>query len=132
MAEFKVYTTEDKLTEKQALWIDSYFKTNDYTTASRLAGYTGSNDNLRAIGYQNSKRFKLLIENRRKEINAKIENQLIADLDEIYMYWSTSMRDKFKLDKDRLKASELLAKAKGAFVERVEVKNVDTDWFIDG
>lgn len=31
---------------------------------------------------------------------------------------------------DRLKASELLAKSKGAFIEKREVKVVDTDWFV--
>ncbi len=32
---------------------------------------------------------------------------------------------------DRIKASELLAKAKGGFIEKREIKVVDTDWFIE-
>ena len=30
----------------------------------------------------------------------------------------------------RVEASELLAKSQGAFIEKVEVNQVDTDWFI--
>ena len=31
---------------------------------------------------------------------------------------------------ERLKASELLAKSQGAFIEKVEVKEIETDWFV--
>ena len=31
---------------------------------------------------------------------------------------------------DRLRASELLAKSQGAFVEKMEIKTIETDWFI--
>lgn len=39
------------------------------------------------------------------------------------------MNDSNEKMNDRLKASEMLAKSQGAFVERVEVKPIETDWF---
>ena len=38
----KPYKVGDKLTVKQQKWIDEYIKCDDYTTASRNAGYTGT------------------------------------------------------------------------------------------
>ena len=128
---YKPYQKGDKLTEKQERWLDEYIKCNDYTTASRNAGYTGSNDNLRAIGYQNSLKFKDLLAERRQELSKEIKSDTIASLEEIFEYWTETFKDEYVKNSDRLKASELLAKAKGGFVEKVEVKKVDTDWFIE-
>jgi len=128
---FKPYQKGDKLTPKQERWIDEYIKYNDYTTASRNAGYKGSNDNLRAIGYQNSLKFKDLLNERRVELSKEIKNDSIATLEDIFKFWTDTFKDEDNKQADRLKASELLAKAKGGFVEKVEVKKVDTDWFID-
>lgn len=128
---YKPYKKGDKLTPKQERWIDEYIKCNDYTTASRNAGYSGSNDNLRAIGYQNSLKFKDLLTNRREELSKEIKKDTIASLEDIFEFWTNMFKDECNKDADRLKASELLAKAKGGFIEKVEVKKVNTDWFID-
>ena len=128
---YRPYQKGDKLTPKQERWIDEYIKTNDYTTASRNAGYSGSNDNLRAIGYQNSLKFKELLTERRKELSKELKKETVASLDEIFEFWTKTFTNKKEFMKNRLKASELLAKAKGGFVEKVEVKPIITDWFID-
>lgn len=128
---YKPYKKGDKLTPKQERWIDEYIKTNDYTTASRNAGYSGSNNNLKSIGYQNSLKFKELLNERRIELSKEIKKDTIASLDNIFEFWSNVFNDETNNMKNRLKASELLAKSKGAFVEKREVKVVDTDWFID-
>lgn len=127
----KVYKVGDKLTPKQQKWIDEYIKCDNYTIAAKNAGYSGTNRNLRSIGYQNSIKFKELLEARRKEISERIDSKNIAELEDIYEYWTKTFKDVSENTKDRLKASELLAKAKGAFIEKREVKVVDTDWFID-
>ena len=129
--DYKPYKKGDKLTPKQELWIDEYIKCNDFTTASRNAGYTGSNNTLRSIGYQNSLKFKDLINERRVELSKSIKKNTIASLEDIFEYWTDTFKNEDIKDSDRLKASELLAKAKGGFVEKVEVKKVDTDWFIE-
>lgn len=128
---YRPYKKGDKLTPKQERWIDEYIKCNDYTTASRNAGYSGSNDNLRAIGYQNSLKFKDLLNDRRLELSKEIKSNNVATLEEIFEFWTNVFNDKNEYMKNRIKASELLAKAKGGFIEKVEVKKVDTDWFID-
>ena len=132
MKDVKPYKAGDKLTVKQQKWIDEYIKCDDYTTASRNAGYKGSNDNLRAMGYQNSIKFKVLLDARRLELGETINNNNIAELEDIFEFWTKTFRDTNEDTRDRIKASELLAKAKGGFVEKVEVKPVVTDWFIDG
>lgn len=129
---YKPYKIGDKLTPKQERWIDEYIKCNDYTTASRNAGYSGSNNNLRAIGYQNSLKFKELLNSRREELSKELKKDSIASLEEIFEFWTKTFNDPMEDTKNKLKATELLAKAKGAFVEKREVKVIDTDWFIDG
>lgn len=128
---YRPYKQGDKLTPKQERWIDEYLKCNDYTTASRRAGYNGSNDVLKNIGYQNSLKFKDLIIDRRKELSKSLKKKTIASLEEIFEFWTDTFNNEDIKQADRLKASELLAKAKGGFVEKVEVKKVETDWFID-
>ena len=127
----KVYKVGDKLTPKQQKWIDEYIKCDDYTTASRNAGYSGNNDNLRAMGYQNSIKFKEILDARRLEISKQINNKNIAELEDIFEFWTKIFQNKREDTKDRIKASELLAKAKGGFIEKKEVKVVNTDWFIE-
>lgn len=129
--DYKPYKEGDKLTPKQERWIDEYIITNDYTTASRNAGYGGTDTTLKSIGYQNSLKFKDLIEKRRIELTSEIKNNSIATLDEIFTFWTKMYNDPTVSNRDKLKASELLAKAKGGFVEKVEVKQVDTDWFVE-
>lgn len=126
----KVYKEGDKLTPKQQKWIDEYIKCDDYTTASRNAGYSGSDTTLKNMGYQNSIKFKELLDARRIELSEKINNKNIAELEDIFEYWTNTFQNDLEDTKDRLKASELLAKSKGAFIEKKEVKVVDTDWFI--
>lgn len=127
----KPYKVGDKLTPKQQKWIDEYIKCDDYTTASRNAGYTGSDTTLKNMGYQNSIKFKEILDARRLELSEKINNKNIAELEDIFEFWTKTFRDNREDTRDRIKASELLAKAKGGFIEKKEVKIVDTDWFIE-
>jgi len=127
----KVYKKGDKLTPKQQKWIDEYIKCDDYTTASRNAGYTGTDTTLKNMGYQNSIKFKELLDARRLELSEKINNKNIAELEDIFEFWTKIFQSNVEDTRDRIKASELLAKAKGGFIEKKEVKIVDTDWFIE-
>ena len=127
----KPYKVGDKLTPKQQRWIDEYIKCDDYTTASRNAGYTGSDTTLKNMGYQNSIKFKEILDARRLELSEKINNKNIAELEDIFEFWTKTFKDNREDTRDRIKASELLAKAKGGFIEKKEVKIVDTDWFIE-
>lgn len=125
----KVYKPGDKLTPKQQKWINEYIKCDDYTRASRNAGYTGDDISLKNMGYQNSIKFKEILDARRLEVAEKINKDGIADLEEIFSFWTNVFKDNKEYMKNRLKASELLAKAKGGFIEKVEVKPIESDWF---
>jgi phage terminase small subunit len=50
-------------------------------------------------------------------VNQKIKNDKIADMQEIKEFWTDIKRDKTQETKDRLKASEFIAKTNAAFIE---------------
>ena len=50
-----------------------------------------------------------------------LESPRIADMREINEFWTSMMRDEGIDAKDRIKASELRAKAAGAFVDRMQL-----------
>ena len=56
-----------------------------------------------------------------QERNDDIASGRIADMQEINAFWSDTMRNEGADLKDRLKASELRAKAAGMFIDRVQV-----------
>jgi hypothetical protein len=131
MRQPKPYKVGDPLTPKQEKWIEEYIKHDDLTIASRNAGYNGSDNSLRAIGYQNKVKFKELLDARRKELSNAITGGTIAELEDIYAFWTGVLNDPNAKMNDRLKASEYLAKAKGAFIEKRQIQVVETDWFVE-
>lgn len=103
-----------KLTAKQQAWVDYYKQGKTAAEAARLAGYKGSNSDV--IGAQNLVKLSKYIADRDK----LLETPRIADMEEINAFWTNVMRDKGEETKERLKASELRAKAAGAFVQQIE------------
>ena len=94
--------------------MDYYKQGKTAAEAARLAGYKGSNSDV--IGAQNLVKLSKYIAARDK----LLETPRIADMEEINAFWTSVMRDKGEATKDRLKASELRAKAAGAFVQKIE------------
>lgn len=103
-----------KLTAKQMAWIDYYKQGKTATEAARLAGYKG--ENLNRVGHENLTKLDKYIRDRDK----LLERPRIADMEEINAFWTEVIRNKEGDMKDRLKASELRAKAMGGFLDRVE------------
>ena len=107
----------DKLTEKQKKWIDYYKAGHTATEAARLAGYKAKDDNsYSSIGSENLRKLADYIRDR----ETTLEQPRIADMEEINRFWTSIVRDEEQSTKDRLKASELRARASGAFLDRVE------------
>ena len=104
-----------KLTAKQQAWIDYYKQGHTATEVARLAGSKGNN--LNRIGSENLSKLDIYIQGR----DAVLESPRIADMAEINAFWSDTMRDDSLDRKDRLKASELRARAAGMFTDRVQV-----------
>lgn len=105
-----------KLTKKQKRFCDYYIENPNATQAAIKAGY--SKDSAKAIGHENlTKPYLAKYINDR---NKQLEDARIADMKEVKEFWTNTMRAP-KIDhKDRLKASEYLAKTNGAFLDRVE------------
>lgn len=103
----------DALTEKQQLWLDAYVVSRNATQAVKVAGYRGSPATLTRMGSTNKSKLADLIE--WIDANAKEVVELVHNLEGIYRFWGDTMLDGKLAPKDRLKASELLARALGAF-----------------
>lgn len=110
----------DKLTAKQRAWIDYYKQGKTAAEAARLAGYRGNNSDV--IGSQNLVKLGKYVADR----DELLDRDRVADMAEINTFWSDTMRDDTADMKDRLKASELRARAAGAFIERREVVAAQT------
>ena len=113
----------ERLTQKEAAWVDYFKQGNTGADAARLAGYKGNNhDN---IGSENVRKLAFFIEDREK----LLESHRIADMTEINEFWTQVIRNEDADLKERLKASELRAKVQGAFTEKHEVTVSESSWF---
>ena len=105
-----------KLTAKQQRFADYYIQTGNATESAIKAGY--SKKTARSIGQENLT--KPDIAKYIEEVNKKLEDERIAGMKEIKEFWTSMFRNEIAEDKDRLKASEYLAKTNGAFLDKVE------------
>ena len=103
-----------KLTPKQKAFADEYILTGNVTQSATKAGYKKPN----VQGSQNLA--KLSIQEYIKDKNKSLESAKIADMEEVKQFWSNLLRDNESDPKDRLKASELIAKTNGAFIDKVQ------------
>lgn len=106
------------LTEKQRRFVEFYMgqAAGNATEAARLAGYKGNRATLQMVGLQNLSKPMI-----RKAIDERVEaDPAIKTREDRQRFWSRMMDDKEEAARDRLKASELLGKSQGDFVERHE------------
>ena len=108
-----------KLTEKQKRFCDFFIETGNATEAARLAGYKGKN--LNRLASENLS--KLDIQSYIEQRNAELEEGRIANIREVKIFWTAIMRDETAEMKDRLKASEFIAKTNAAFREKIEYED---------
>ena len=110
-----------KLTDKQRKWILYYKQGKTEAEAAILAGYKASNKHsFESIGHENLKKLEKHIVDREDVLDAPD----IATMREINHFWTETMNNETVEMKDRLKASELRARAAGGFIDRktVDVK----------
>ena len=130
-ADISVRPLTTKITKKQQDWIHAVVGGSNHKEACIKAGYRGSDACLYQIGYENSIRLSLFVDEKRKELNAKIDKRNIKSIEEIQERWSNDMDNELLHPQLRMRASENLMKSQGGFIERKEVKQVNTEWFID-
>ena len=112
------------LNHKQQLFILEYQRTLSATQAAINAGY--SERTAYSIGCRLLK--KVEVQQALKQNFEEKRDNLIADVTTIQQFWTETMNDSECDMKHRLRASELLAKSLGLFIEqsKVEVQQVTT------
>ena len=113
------------LTTKQKRFVEAY--AGNATEAALAAGY--SPKTAHAIGRENMHKPTILAELKTRETIRS--TPLIASRAERQQFWSSVMRDKEQMMRDRLKAAELLGKSEADFVERQEITGRDGAPLID-
>lgn len=108
-----------KLTPKQKKFADEYIKTgnatNSYMTAYGAKVKCAEANSSRLI---RDAKVSEYIEQRNKQL----DKTTIADMQEIKEFWTKICREEKDVDiKDRLKASEYIAKTNAAFIDRQEL-----------
>lgn len=107
-----------KLTLKQKMFCEHYVKSGNATEAALKAGYKENFAKNRIHTMMKNVGICGYIE----ELNKHIKNDRIADIIEIKEFWSNIVRNEDYKMPDRIKASELIAKTEGAFIDKVELK----------
>lgn len=103
------------MNERQKRFVEHFVKCGNMTEAARLAGYAQP----AMQGSRLMKNDEILAA--MLETSNKVSDALIADAKERQQFWTAIMRGSDNPEmKDRLKASELLGRASGDFLERHE------------
>lgn len=100
------------MNEKQRRFAELYATNPNATEAARAAGYserTARSQGQRLLTNADIQKYI-------KELQAEATAERIATMTDVKIFWSDTMKDKEIKRADRLKASELLAKAAGAFL----------------
>ena len=119
------------LTTKRLLFCKYYMQGMTMGKAYTKAGYKGVGDTAIQNASNLLKNYKVIAY--LKGLNAKLEKNTIASIEEVQEYWTGYIRGTelnkeedsetvVVAPKDRLKASELLVKSKGGFVDKIEAK----------
>ena len=109
-----------KLTLKQTRFISAYVgeAKGNATQAAKLAGYSGNADTLRMTGSKTVAKAYI-----QAAIRKIVESDpLVKNRAQRRQWWSEVIDEKENDLSHRLRASELLAKASGDFVQRVELE----------
>ncbi len=102
---------------RRKAFCEAYLTSGNAAQAAREAGYserTARSAGQRLLTFADVQEYL-------KQRNEEISKANTADIEEIREFWTTTMRDTGQKTGDRLKASELLAKTFGAFLDRVDV-----------
>ena len=107
----------DKLTAKQKRFCEEYLKDLNATQAAIRAGYSEKTAEQAA-----SRMLRIVkVQEYLQQFQNKIDQKNIKSVEEVQEWWSEVMADEEAKLTDRIKASELLVKSKGGFMDRVQV-----------
>ena len=106
---------DSKLTQRQKMFADEYIICGNAEAAAKKAGYNSRGNTTKLLQNTN-------IKNYINEVNNTIHGSKIATMQEVREFWAETMRDLKGDKKDRLKASEYIAKTNGAFIEQHNIQ----------
>ena len=119
------------LTPKQEIFVASLVKGNSQRQAYIEAYPNAAKWN--AIDSQASKMLKSpKVFQRYEELLKKAEDESILTAVERKRWLTSVIKGEKITTADKLKALDLLNKMDGQYIDKVEVKRIETDWFIDG
>lgn len=107
------------MTDKQELFILEYQQDHNATQAAIRAGYSPKTAYSQGQRLLKDPEVKTAIE---ADLTAR-KSELIATREQRQQLWTEIMYDTGQSTRDRLRASELLGKSCGDFIERIETKN---------
>lgn len=105
------------MNQRRMAFCEAYLVCGNAAQAAREAGYserTARSAGQRLLTFDDVREY---LEQRNEEIS----KANTADIEEIREFWTATMRDTDEKTGERLKASELLAKTLGAFLDRLDV-----------
>jgi phage terminase small subunit len=109
----------ENLNIKQKKFADYYIETGNATASYLRAGYEAEGNAAEVNASRLLRNAKVL--EYIKERNEQLDVRFIADITEAKRFWTEIMRDSVADIKDRLKASEYIAKTNGAFIDKKEL-----------
>ena len=111
------------MNQRKRAFCEAYLTSGNATQAAIAAGYspkTARSQGQRLLTFVDVQEY---LEKRNQEIS----EANTAQMEEVRQFWTATMRDQNMKPTDRLKASELLAKTYGAFLDRVHKELSVTD-----
>lgn len=109
------------LTKKQQLFVENYLLSFNGTKAAIAAGYSPKTARIQASVMLAKPNIKEEVDKRCLDITGKTMDKIAY----LIGYWQSVIDNPAVSQKDRLKASELMAKYLGLFSERVEISGKD-------
>ena len=106
-----------KLNLKQQRFCEYYVACGNVYEAGLKAGYSDFYSNKRLHTQMKQEHYQNYI----KELTKPLQDKRIADIQEIRQFWTDVVRNEDEDMKDRLKASEYIAKTNGAFIDKIDV-----------
>jgi len=99
-----------EISQKQKLFADEFIKTGNAEQAAKVAGYNARGNTTKLLQNTTIKEYI-------SSINNALDSNKIATMSEVKQFWSDMLRNKNVEPRDRLKASEYIAKTNAAFVD---------------
>ena len=113
-----------RLLPKQRAFVEHYAACGNATEAARLAGYSERYANRFARQLLDKPHVREAL----TELVDKVSGERVADAKERLEFWTAVMRNPAELTRDRLKASELLARAQGDFMVEAPTTTINNLW----